>query len=423
VLFPLIERLNRRLAVWVIPLATTIPAFTVFPVLALEPEHQSSLSLRFRYGQAKSGDTAGKTASAALQWQLESNWTDDLSSVLEVGHVDTVFNHDYNDGREHNDQPVIPDVASTELKQLALHWSDGVNRLTVGRQRLILDDQRFIGSNSFWQNDQTLDAIRYERAIMFSSTVSYAYVHRAHRIFATNGNRTNVPDPHNTPDWNTYRSKLGQHDHHSHLLHLHLKDWDYQDISLFYYDMDIEPLPLLDNRTIGGRYQYERRWGKFKPGLTLSLADQTRPSSGESVHIPYYLIQLQLAAPSRALAIRHEILGSRKGLGLVTPLADLHAFQGWADAFNAQSGGGIRDTSVKWLWRYPPFRLDLRQHWFKRDRDGAFLGRETDLDVMLKINRQQHILLRLATFSAATAARNDAIESEQRLFLNYRLRF
>ena len=387
-------------------------------------EHQSDLTLRIRYGLAKSGDVAGKTASAALQWQLTSDWTEQLSSVLELGHVTTAFDDDYNDGREMNDQPVIPDVASTELKQLALHWSDGVHGLTAGRQRIKLDDQRFIGSNNFWQNDQTLDAIHYQRAVMYSSTLSYAYVNRAHRIFATDGDRMGPSNQGVTTSQNNpYRLQLGQHDHNSHLLHLRLKDWDYQDISLFYYHMEIDQLPQLDNRTLGGRYQYERRWGKLKPGFTLSVADQSRSWSGESVHIPYYLVQLQLAAPSRAISLRHEVLGSRKGLSVATPLADLHAFHGWADAFNSQPGGGIRDTSVKLLWRHTPIKLDVRQHWFKRDRDGAFFGRETDLDVIVKISRQQNILLRLASFSASHAAHSDNIASEERLFLNYRLRF
>ena len=427
-LFPLNRRLAWRLVVPVPPLKAAVfvsltlcgaGGLTVPDAVAREPDHQSNVSLRLRYGLAESGPVAGKTASAAFTWHLNSVWSEQLSSRLELNHVHTAFDDDYNDGREMNDQPVIPDVASTELKQLALAWDDGVNRLLLGRQRLELDGQRFIGSNNFWQNDQTLDALSYRRAWMFSSAVRYSYVHRAHRIFATNG----VARRNSDNSRNAYRLQPGQHDHNSHLLHLSLKDWDYQDISLFYYDIEIDQQPLLGNRTVGGRYQYERRWGGLKPSLTLSLADQTRPDSGQSVHIPYYLLQLQLAAPSRAVAVRHEVLGSRKGLGLVTPLADLHAFQGWADAFNGQPGTGIRDTSIKLLWRDTPLRLDLRQHWFERDADGAFLGRETDLDVLLKINRQQRLLLRYARFSPANAAQNDRVAAEQRLFFSYRLHF
>jgi len=71
---------------------------------------------------------------------------------------------DFNDGtRNETGLPFIPDPDGFELNRLAIvsEAVDGV-RVTAGRQRIALDDWRFIGAFPFRQNDQTFDAIRFE---------------------------------------------------------------------------------------------------------------------------------------------------------------------------------------------------------------------------------------------------------------------
>ena len=59
--------------------------------------------------------------------------------------------------------PMIADPANVELNRLQLRYKPSNSfAATIGRQRIALDDQRFVGS-AFWrQNEQTFDALRFE---------------------------------------------------------------------------------------------------------------------------------------------------------------------------------------------------------------------------------------------------------------------
>ncbi|HEX7943318.1 MAG TPA: alginate export family protein, partial [Phenylobacterium sp.] len=78
--------------------------------------------------------------------------------------------------------PVINDPDVTELNRLQVTWTpNAMLQATVGRQRITLDDQRFIGNVGWRQDEQTFDAVRtdvaYGRFKLF-----YAYVHHVNRI-------------------------------------------------------------------------------------------------------------------------------------------------------------------------------------------------------------------------------------------------
>ena len=73
--------------------------------------------------------------------------------------------------------PVVADPASTRLNRLTLSYSgfdDTV--ITGGRQRIKLDNDRFIGNVGFRQNEQTLDAIRLTNSSLEGIKLDYTYI-------------------------------------------------------------------------------------------------------------------------------------------------------------------------------------------------------------------------------------------------------
>ena len=57
--------------------------------------------------------------------------------------------------------PVVPDPESYEVNRFQLtNTSLPGTTLTLGRQRIVLDDQRFVGNVGWRQNEQTFDAFR-----------------------------------------------------------------------------------------------------------------------------------------------------------------------------------------------------------------------------------------------------------------------
>jgi hypothetical protein len=83
-----------------------------------------------------------------------------------------------------------------------------------------------------------------------------------------------------------------------------------------------------------------------------------------------------------AVAVGYEQLGSDHGVGFKTPLATLHAFNGWADLFLTTPGAGLRDWYVRASTRLPgALNLTLAEHDYHADAGGAHYG--TEFNAML----------------------------------------
>ena len=75
---------------------------------------------------------------------------------------------------------VVADPEALELNRLQLAWTDKSANATLGRQRIVLDDGRFVGSVGFRQNEQTFDAVRlgYTGSEAFNLQLSLIHIFR-----------------------------------------------------------------------------------------------------------------------------------------------------------------------------------------------------------------------------------------------------
>ena len=82
--------------------------------------------------------------------------------------------------------PVIADPDSAELNRVSITYK-GIKKTTLaaGRQRLILDNHRFIGNVGFRQNEQTFDSLMAQTKIIDGVTFTYVYVFQVNRIFGS----------------------------------------------------------------------------------------------------------------------------------------------------------------------------------------------------------------------------------------------
>ena len=89
------------------------------------------------------------------------------------------------------DRPVIADPETTELNQAWLGYSY-TNWITLkgGRQRIALDNHRFVGDVGWRQNMQTYDAVSFESKPLNGLSLFYAYVWDVNRVF---GNVSDLP--------------------------------------------------------------------------------------------------------------------------------------------------------------------------------------------------------------------------------------
>jgi len=130
-------------------------------------------------------------------------------------------------------------------------------------------------------------------------------------------------------------------------------------------------------------------------GKLSALASYARQSdygaNPASYDADYWNAQLGLTLFGFALTAGYEELGSDGGVAAFqTPLATLHAFNGWADLFLTTPPNGLRDyyaaigrsIGVPFL---PGLKADLAYHRFDSDFGGIDYGNEWDASLGFKL--------------------------------------
>jgi hypothetical protein len=86
--------------------------------------------------------------------------------------------------------------------------------------------------------------------------------------------------------------------------------------------------------------------------------------------------------------VGYEVLESDSGISFATPLATVHAFQGWADRFIGFPGAGVEDLYLMGGMTLPGnIRLVAIYHDFAFNAGGGQYGEEIDLQATKKIGR------------------------------------
>ena len=110
-----------------------------------------------------------------------------------------------------------------------------------------------------------------------------------------------------------------------------------------------------------------------------------------------------------SLGLDFESLGgaSTPGMSFRTPLATLHAFQGWADMFLATPDAGVDDLFATVKYKAGRWNLTGIYHDFSAETGSGDYGTEIDLSVGTAINDNLGILFKGALFNGDSAAYPD----------------
>ncbi len=117
-------------------------------------------------------------------------------------------------------------------------------------------------------------------------------------------------------------------------------------------------------------------------------------------HADYWLGEAGVDVYGVVLKGAFEELGADNGAAFQTPLATLHAFQGWADKFLTTPRNGLRDMygtaktaafGVEWTVQY---------HEFSSANGGVDFGHEIDAQVEKKFGKHYSVLLKYADYVA-----------------------
>jgi hypothetical protein len=308
-------------------------------------------------------------------------------SALIEGEATAAITHDYNDGTNGKTQfPGIFDPANTEINRAQIRYA-GENgfAVTAGRQALELADQRFVGSASFRQNQQTFDAVRMQwgQTKGFSADLTYAWSDRTINGRRGTGARQQAVSGDNVFALLNYGMKAGT-------------------LTGFAYLVDQDEAVIqgyrLSSQTYGVRFAGATPLGKdAKLGYIASWARQSDYHRNPNDYsADYWLIEGALTVKALTGKAGIEVLGADKGVALTsvqTPDGSVFGFQGWADKLTTTPPDGVRDLygSIAYAWKNvglaDAIGLTTAYHRFDSDRRRQHYGNEWDLLVSAKRGR------------------------------------
>lgn len=301
-----------------------------------------------------------------------------------VGHL----NDDFNDGLNgHTTLASVPDPEAFEINRLQLAWSgDQGARATLGRQRIILNNARFIGNAGFRQNEQTFDALRLDVHPLAHLGVTYIYLDN---ILRTPGNRS--------PQ---YRWQSD-----SHVIEADL-DGAFGKLSGYALLLDFANAASQSSQTYGARWQKDWTLGAHNVRLTLEAAAQSDYANAPAhFDLGYQLAEVGVRHGQWGATLGGERLEGNGARGFSTPLATLHAFQGWADVFVNTPPDGIRDLYLTGTYNTRPWpeaqpvALTLSAHSFADDSGARDFGSEIDASARFTLTPHASLEVAAASFN------------------------
>lgn len=321
------------------------------------------------------------------------------TTFLAEGEVITELEGDYRDdtARARNlDYPVIPDPETEEVNRLQLvNTALPGTTVTLGRQRIVLDDHRFVGNVGWRQNEQTFDAVRIVNRSVAALTLDATYLNQVNRIFGRD-------------------SPQGRY-HGDGVLANAAYQFGIGKLSAFGYWLDFDAASGLQggldptrvsNETFGARLAGERPLSKFKLAYVATLARQGDYGSNPlAFDLDYYSVELTGTYQLYSVTVGQEVMEGDGTVGFATPLATMHRFHGWADKFLTTPANGIDDRYVsfgyaaKGIAGLDSLSATLVYRDFESERLAQDLGDEVDLQLQAKYQRFVG-LLKVALYDA-----------------------
>jgi len=350
---------------------------------------------RIRWEHVDQPTTDADAVTLRLRSGAELKHSSGLSLLVE-GEATLALDNDYNafpfavaNNQRRPRYSTVADPQNVELNRLQLQYKSKAATLTLGRQVINLDDQRWVGSVAWRQNEQTFDAVRGELKLgPISLDATYSNAQRT--IYGIDaGDRSDFapgtgPRQHYGGDFVFLgaAAKLGP-----------------VGVKGFAYLLDYDPAFFRANSS--QTYGLRATGGfalapKLKLALTGSYARQSDYGSNPVHYAADYIAgEAGLSYTGLTVSSGYEELGSdaRAGRAVQTPMATLHKFNGWADLFLTTPAAGLRDKYVGAAYKFdgvkalPGLNAAVTWHDFDSDTGHRDYGDEWDASIGFKLGK------------------------------------
>jgi len=333
------------------------------------PERSDGVTARIRAGVQASGGHWTALAEAQGNLAIVGDYYDGLAGSATV-------------------RPQIGDPQNVALYRAQLQYRSPAVTVTAGRQRIQLDDERFVGAAAFRNNGQTFDAVRTELTPVKGVKADVTYAWGVRTIWGIDGTgaRQQAVGGDNVFATLGVATPAGTVSGYAYLV-----DQDEAIVQGY----------RLSSQTYGARLAGSRGIGKATLAWTASHARQSDYHRNPNAYrADYWLADVAVDLAGPKLGAGYEVLGaghgSSRGAALAsfqTPLSSVFKFQGWADKLTTTPADGVRDLygSAGWGWKQigalRAVSLQAVYHRFGSDRLVRHYGNEIDLLAQARIGR------------------------------------
>jgi hypothetical protein len=361
-------------------LATTIAAPALADGITVKP----LLDMRFRWEDVDQEGIAKNADAVTLRTRAGAEITaGDFRLLGEAEGTAPVVEHYFSGLNGKTQYPLVGDPGNAEINRLQLQYK-GIRKttLTVGRQLINIEDQRFVGASAWRQNEQTFDAARIEYGYPKGLQLDLTYAWSDRTIWGIDGTgaRQQAIGGNNVFATASYPTSVGKLTGFAFLV-----DQDEAAVQNF----------RQSSQSYGARFAGSRPLSK-SANLTYALSyarqsDYHRNSN--RYHADYALAELGAEIAAAKVGLGYELLGADKGVAFTsfqTPLATLHKFQGWADKFLVTPPNGVQDyyAQAGYGWKkvagLDAINALVVFHRFDSARAGQHYGDEWDASLTAK---------------------------------------
>jgi len=358
------------------------------------------LSFRYRFESVEQDNSLKDASASTLKTRLNftTQTSHGIQAFIELDDVSVIGADNYNDTHFHKTQySVVADPEGTDVNQVWLRFSGlKKNIITLGRQRINFDNQRFFGGVGWRQNEQTYDALMVTNTSFTNISARYVYMYNVNRIFGPGDG-----------------AQLADFGTDSHLINLSFDGWSAGKLNVYAYLMDVEDAHAFATETYGARFNAKHKLSeKSKLLFTAELATQNDYggyADQTEFEANYYTLSGSLKLNAFTSTLGYEVLegnSSAGGESFRTPFATLHKFNGWADQFLGTPAAGLEDMYIKVSSKLEGFNITLVYHDFSSEDGSDEYGSEFDFSISRSLHKNASVLLKYADYSADGEAKS-----------------
>ena len=293
--------------------------------------------------------------------------------------------------------PTVLDPTSAELNQAWIGWSGAQAGVTVGRQRIMLDNQRWVGNVGWRQNEQTFDAVELRWRPTANLAVRYDWLDKVHRVASDRA----------------LNPLARERNLDTHLLNIAWTRGAQHWVGYAYLHDDRD-VASASTATYGLRWTGSLLHEVRGLGWTAEVARQSDYARNPA-HFDHTYWLLEPTWTQRGITARAgwEHLGGDGLTAVQTPLATLHAFSGWDDQFLVTPAKGLEDHYLGASGKFGAGTLAGKLNWaltwhdYRSDTGGLHYGSEWNASLGFPLPGGLTGLVKLADYRADAFARDN----------------